>query len=49
MRDISELRELDELARVGPVTLGVRLISVIADDMQHAGQAALVRGVVQRR
>ncbi len=32
-----------------PVTLGVRLISVISDDMQHVGQAALVRGVVQRR
>lgn len=32
-----------------PVTLGVRLVSVIADDLQHAGQAALIRGIVQRR
>ena len=24
-----------------PVTLGIRLVSVIADDLQHAGQAAL--------
>jgi uncharacterized damage-inducible protein DinB len=32
-----------------PVTLGVRLVSVISDDLQHAGQAALVRGIVQRR
>jgi uncharacterized damage-inducible protein DinB len=32
-----------------PVTLGVRLVSVIADDLQHAGQAAFVRGVVLRR
>ncbi|KJY45734.1 chorismate synthase [Streptomyces sp. NRRL S-444] len=32
-----------------PVTLGVRLVSVIADDLQHAGQAAYVRGVLQRR
>jgi hypothetical protein len=32
-----------------PVTLGVRLISVAADDLQHAGQAAFVRGVLQRR
>ncbi|MGA5067098.1 mycothiol transferase [Streptomyces exfoliatus] len=32
-----------------PVTLGVRLVSVIADDLQHAGQAAYVRGVVERR
>ncbi|MEV1047467.1 DUF664 domain-containing protein [Streptomyces sp. NPDC049916] len=31
-----------------PVTLGVRLISVIADDLQHAGQAALLRGVRER-
>ncbi|EHR63398.1 mycothiol transferase [Saccharomonospora cyanea] len=32
-----------------PVTLGVRLVSVIADDLQHAGQAAFVRGLVLRR
>ncbi|MFF0556251.1 DUF664 domain-containing protein [Streptomyces sp. NPDC020472] len=32
-----------------PVTLGVRLVSVIADDLQHAGQAAYVRGAVERR
>lgn len=31
-----------------PVTLGVRLISVIADCLQHTGQAAFVRGVVER-
>jgi hypothetical protein len=31
-----------------PVTLGVRLTSVIADGLQHAGQAAFVRGVVER-
>jgi uncharacterized damage-inducible protein DinB len=32
-----------------PVTLGVRLMSVISDDLQHAGQAAFVRGVLLRR
>ncbi len=32
-----------------PVTLGVRLVSVIADDLQHAGQAAFIRGVLGRR
>ncbi|BAW08322.1 chorismate synthase [Nocardia seriolae] len=32
-----------------PVTLGVRLISVIDDDIQHAGQAAFIRGVLLRR
>ena len=44
-----------ELARVvdrswePPVTLGVRLVSVLADGLQHAGQAAFVRGILQRR
>ncbi|WP_225847235.1 DinB family protein [Streptomyces sp. HPF1205] len=32
-----------------PVTLGVRLVSVIDDDIQHAGQAALLRGTLLRR
>jgi hypothetical protein len=32
-----------------PVSLAVRLVSVISDDLQHAGQAAYVRGVLQRR
>jgi hypothetical protein len=32
-----------------PVTLGVRLVSVLDDDMQHAGQAAYLRGIVLRR
>lgn len=30
------------------VTLGVRLVSILADDLQHVGQAAFLRGVVQR-
>ncbi len=32
-----------------PVTLGVRLVSVVADDLQHVGQAAFARGMVERR
>lgn len=32
-----------------PVTMGVRLVSVITDDLQHAGQAAFVRGLLERR
>jgi len=32
-----------------PVTAGVRLVSVVADDLQHVGQAAYLRGLVQRR
>jgi hypothetical protein len=45
----------DELDRIvdenwdPPVTLGVRLISVVSDDLQHAGQAAYVRGIYERR
>lgn len=45
----------EELSRVvdtrwdPPVTLCVRLVSVIADDLQHAGQAAFIRGIVTRR
>ena len=42
----------DDLQRVvderwdPPVTLGVRLVSVVSDDLQHAGQAAFVRGLL---
>jgi uncharacterized damage-inducible protein DinB len=44
----------DDLGRVvdkrwdPPVTLGVRLVSVVSDDLQHAGQAAFVRGLLPR-
>jgi Protein of unknown function (DUF664) len=51
------LRTLDEtdLTRVvdpewnPPVTMAVRLVSVVVDDLQHVGQAAYTRGIVQRR
>ena len=45
----------DELDRVvdrswdPPVTVGVRLVSVVDDCMQHAGQARYVRGMLERR
>ncbi len=32
-----------------PVTVGVRIISVINDNTEHAGQAAYVRGLVEKR
>ena len=32
-----------------PVTAGVRLVSVISDDLQHAGQAAYVKGLLRNR
>ena len=46
--------DADELDRVvdtswdPPVTMGVRLVSVIGDSLQHAGQAAYLRGVYDR-
>jgi uncharacterized damage-inducible protein DinB len=54
LRYLSTLSD-DDLDRVideswdPPVTLGVRLVSVINDDLQHAGQAGFLRGVVLRR
>lgn len=54
LRYLSTLSD-DDLDRVideswdPPVTLGVRLVSVINDDMQHAGQAGFLRGVMLRR
>jgi len=32
-----------------PVTMAVRLVSVLSDDLQHAGQAAFIRGLIERR
>jgi hypothetical protein len=56
-RTVAYVRTLtdDDLPRIvdrnwdPPVTLGVRLISVVSDDLQHAGQAAFVRGLLERR
>lgn len=44
--------ELDKVVDEGwdpPVTMGTRLVSVLADDLQHAGQAAYVRGLIERQ
>jgi uncharacterized damage-inducible protein DinB len=46
--DLSEA-DLDQIVDEDwdpPVTLGVRLVSVLNDDTQHAGQAAYVRGLL---
>lgn len=54
LRFVRSLSEAD-LSRVvdtswdPPVTVSIRLVSVIADDLQHVGQAAYVRGMLQRR
>ena len=55
-RTVEALRgaRADDLDRVvdtswdPPVTLGVRLVSVVDDDLEHAGQAGYVRGLVLR-
>ncbi|HXZ65647.1 MAG TPA: DUF664 domain-containing protein [Streptosporangiaceae bacterium] len=31
-----------------PVTMAVRFVSVLADDLQHAGQAEFIRGLIER-
>jgi hypothetical protein len=44
--------DLDRIVDEGwdpPVSLGVRLVSVIDDCAQHVGQAAFIRGVLLRR
>lgn len=47
--DASALDRVIDEAWDPPVTLGVRLVSVLGDDLQHAGQAEFVRGVLRRR
>jgi uncharacterized damage-inducible protein DinB len=32
-----------------PVTMAARLVSVLSDDLQHAGQAAYIKGLLERR
>ena len=41
----SELDKIVDDVWDPPVTLGVRLVSVLSDDLQHAGQAAFIRGL----
>jgi uncharacterized damage-inducible protein DinB len=47
LRTISD-RDLDQVIDSSydpPVTLGIRLLSVVADDLQHVGQAAFASGL----
>jgi uncharacterized damage-inducible protein DinB len=44
----SDLDRVVDKAWDPPVTLGVRLVSVISDDLQHAGQAVYLRGIIER-
>jgi hypothetical protein len=43
-----DLDRVVDTRRDPPVTLGVRLISVLSDNLQHAGQAVFVRGISDR-
>ncbi|MEU6132796.1 DUF664 domain-containing protein [Saccharopolyspora sp. NPDC047091] len=45
----ADLDEVIDADWTPPVTRGVRLVSVLADGLQHAGQAAFIRGVLERR
>jgi uncharacterized damage-inducible protein DinB len=45
----ADLERIVDEAWDPPVSLGVRIVSVINDNTQHAGQAAFVRGIVLRR
>lgn len=46
--------DADELSRIidssydPPVSVGVRLVSVLSDNLQHAGQARYLRGMIER-
>jgi uncharacterized damage-inducible protein DinB len=44
----SELDRVVDDAWDPPVTLAVRLVSVVSDDLQHVGQAGFVRGLLPR-
>lgn len=48
-RTAGELDRVIDSSYHPPVTVGVRLVSVAADSLQHAGQAAYVRGLYERR
>jgi uncharacterized damage-inducible protein DinB len=46
--DASDLDRIIDRSYEPPVSVGVRLVSVVNDNMQHAGQAGYVRGMVER-
>ena len=46
--DDEELDRVIDRSYDPPVSVGVRLVSVISDNLQHAGQAQYLRGIVER-
>ena len=49
MVDADELDRIIDPAVESAVTVGDQLVTVIAGSLQHAGQAAYVRGIIDRR
>lgn len=47
--DQAELDRIVDTSWDPPVTAGVRIVSVVSDTLQHSGQAAYVRGVLESR
>jgi Protein of unknown function (DUF664) len=47
--DAAELDRVVDTSWDPPVTVAVRLVSVLSDDLEHVGQAAFVRGSLERR
>lgn len=46
--DASELDRIIDRTYTPPVSAGVRLVSVLSDNLQHAGQARYLRGIIER-
>lgn len=46
--DAAELDRVVDDAWDPPVTAGVRFVSLVSDNLQHAGQAAYIRGLLDR-
>ncbi len=45
--DASELDRIIDHSYTPPVSVGVRLVSVLSDNLQHAGQARYLRGMLE--
>lgn len=46
--DADELDRIIDRSYDPPVSVGVRLVSVLSDNLQHAGQARYLRGILDR-
>lgn len=46
--DADELNRVVDNSYSPPVTAGVRIVSVLSDNLQHAGQARYLRGIIDR-